>query len=118
MMLIIVNPSMNSLMRNELVPSCQQGLIVVGESEVPVCLSGASVCPLQPLMMNELANGKKSLGEKFFGYSLSSARMVIKCAPGRLRARFGCFRKSKNTYTDDLACVIYLFCVAWFLRNE
>ena len=42
-----------------------------------------------------------------FGYQLSSARMVIECTFGRLKARFGCFRRDMDIDLDDLTYVIH-----------
>ena len=42
--------------------------------------------------MKEYASGGKTPDEQFFGLQLSSARMVIECTFGRLKARFGCLR--------------------------
>ena len=71
--------------------------------------------------MKEFANGGKNECEEFFGYRLSSARMVIECAFGRLKARFGCLRRDMDINLTDLpnvinACfVLHNFCE---LRKE
>ena len=57
--------------------------------------------------MKEFANGGKSAQEQFFGYSLSSARMVVECAFRRLKARFGCLRREIDMNMSDLPTVIH-----------
>ena len=42
--------------------------------------------------MKEFAKGGNTPQERLFGYRLSSARMVVECAFGRLKARFGFLR--------------------------
>ena len=44
--------------------------------------------------------------KKFFGFKLSSAHMVIECAFGRLKGRFGCLRR-KMDINIDLPYVIH-----------
>ena len=43
-----------------------------------------------------------------FGRRLSSARMVIECAFGRLKARFGCLRRQLVINLKELPAVIHL----------
>ena len=50
---------------------------------------------------------EKMRKSRFFGYRLSSARMVIECAFGRLKARFGCLRRDMDINLDDLTYVIH-----------
>ena len=45
--------------------------------------------------------------EQYFGYRLCSARNVIECAFGRLKARFGCLKRAMDINLDDLPFVIY-----------
>ena len=40
--------------------------------------------------MKEFVNGGSNEKEQFFRFKLSSARMVIECAFGRLKGKFGC----------------------------
>ena len=57
--------------------------------------------------MREFAEGGKDAQEQFFGYRFSSARMVVECAFGRLKARFGCLRREMDVNLDDLPAVIH-----------
>ena len=65
--------------------------------------------------MKEFANGGRTPEEQFFGYRLSSARMVIERAFGRLKARFGCLRRDMDINIDDLPYVIHS---CFVLRNK
>ena len=48
---------------------------------------------------------------RFFGFCLSSTRMEIECAFGRLKVRFGCLQRDRNINIDDLPDVIHLYFV-------
>ena len=56
--------------------------------------------------MKEFANGGTTPEEQFFGYCLSSAKLVIECAFGCAKARFGCLRRDIDINFDDLSYVI------------
>ena len=45
--------------------------------------------------------------EQYFGYWLFSARNVIECAFGRLKARFSALKRDMNINPDNLPTVIY-----------
>ena len=57
--------------------------------------------------MKEFAEGAKDAQERFFGYRLSSARMVVECAFRRLKAHFGCLRREMDVNLDDLSTVTH-----------
>ena len=93
------------MFRDGSIPKCER-IIVEGEPEVPVCILGDPAYPLLPFLMKEFSKGGKNSSERFFGQRLSSARMVIECAFGRLKARFGCLRREMDINLKDLPAVI------------
>lgn len=95
------NSSLNLHFRNGTIPPCERD-IVESEQPVGVCILGDL-----PFLMKEFANGGKNLEEQFFGYGLSSARMVIECAFGRLKARFGCLRRDVDINLAELPYIIH-----------
>ena len=52
--------------------------------------------PLLPYLMKEYANGGSSAQEQYFRYKLCSARNVIECSFGRLKARFGALKRAMD----------------------
>ena len=58
-------------------------------------------------LMKEYAGGGTNIQEQYFGYRLCSARNVIKCAFGRLKARFGSLKRAMAINLDELLFVIY-----------
>ena len=63
--------------------------------------------------MKKFANGDRTPEEQFFGYRLSLAKMVIECAFGRLKARFGSSQKDMDINIDDLPYVIHSYLVLY-----
>ena len=63
--------------------------------------------PLLAFLMKEFTGNGRSENEQFFGYRLSSARMVIECAFGRVKARFVCLKREIDINIDDLPYVIH-----------
>ena len=57
--------------------------------------------------MKEYAGVGSTVQEQFFGHHLSPARMVIECAFGRLKARFGTIRRELDINMDGLLNVIH-----------
>ena len=66
--------------------------------------------------MTEFTNGGKDESEEFFSFHLSLVRMVIECAFGRLKARFGCLMREMDVNIRELpdlinSCfVVNIFC--------
>ena len=96
-------------------------VFVQNEPPVPVCILGEAVYPLLPFITIKFANGGKTQSEQFCGLWLSTARMIIECSFGRLKARFVCLRRDMDIDLNDLthvadACfILHNFCK---IRNE
>lgn len=103
---IFKNSTLNFKLRDGSIPTCHK-TIVEGEDAVPVCILGDPAYPLLPYLMKEFANGGSTSTEQFFGYRMSSSRMVIECAFGRLKGRWGALRRAMDISLDDLPNVIF-----------
>ena len=98
--------SINEKFREGSIPPCKK-VIVEGMPAIPICILGDAAYPLLPYVMKEFANNGKNEMEQFFGWRLSSARMVIECAFGRLKGRFGCLKRDMYINMNDLPFVIH-----------
>ena len=103
---IFANSQINELLRNGEVPSCPRK-IMDEEDPVPVCILGDPAYPLLPYLMKEYPGGGNTAQEQFFGWQLSSGRITIECALGRLKGRFGVLRREMDIKMPDLQYVIY-----------
>ena len=88
------------------IPKCET-ITVEGEPGIPVCILGDPAYPLLPFLMKEFSKWGKNSSERFFGQRLSSAKMVIECVFGLLKARFGCLRREIDINLKDLPAVIH-----------
>ena len=102
---IFSNSALNKSFRDGTIPLCEK-IVAENEQPVVVCILGDPAYPLLPFLMKEFANGGKNNDEQFFGYRLSSARMVIEFAFGRLKGRFSCLRRDMEINLRDLPSVI------------
>ena len=57
--------------------------------------------------MTEFVNGRSKEKERFFGFKLSSGRMIIQCTFGRLKGRFGCLRREMDINIEDFPYFIH-----------
>ena len=103
---IFSNSNINRKFRENESFKCQKQ-IVDDEMPVPVCILGDPAYPLLPFLMKEFPGGGNSVQQQYFGWRLSSARMVIECAFGRLKGRFGILKREMDINTEDLPYVIY-----------
>ena len=100
------NSRLNEMLQNDTIAPLYTTL-VPGTVPVPVCILGDPAYPLLPRVMKEFPGGGNTVKEQFFGYRLSSARMAIECAFGRLKGRFGALRRDMDINIDDLPHVIH-----------
>ena len=100
------NSKLNTMFTESVVPD-RSKIMVEGEPLVPICILGEPAYPLLSFIIKEFASSGKNEGEQFFGYRLLSARIVIEYAFGRLKARFGCFRRCVDIDLDDLTGITH-----------
>ena len=74
--------------------------------KVPICILGDPAYSLLPFLMKEYPKGGKDEREQYFGYRLSSARMVIENAFGRLKGRLRFLRRPMNVNIEELPHLI------------
>ena len=94
------------MLKDGTIPECFK-VIVDGDDPVPVCILGDPAYPLLGYLMKKFCSGGTTPEEEFFSYRLSSARMVVECAFGCLKGRFGILRKDIDTVLKTTLDIIY-----------
>ena len=107
-------------LRNRVIPKCEE-VIADGEITLPVSILADPAYPLLNFVIKKYSKGGKDDHEKFFSYKISSARIVIENAFGRLKGRFRYLNRAMNVNVKELpnlimSCfVLHNFCE---LRNK
>ena len=113
---IFSNFKLNAIFREGVVPDCSK-IIVEREPLVPICILGDPAYPFLPYIMKEFPSDEKNEEEQFFWLLTCTARMVIECAFGSLKARFCYLRRDLDINLDDLTYIIHPYFILHNFRE-
>ena len=103
---IFSNSRLNYCFKDGTIPRCPTK-ILDDEDPIGVFILGHPAYPLLPYLTKEYTGGGFTRQEQYFELKLCRARMVIECALGRLKARFGILRRPMDINIHDLPAVIF-----------
>ena len=85
----------------------QAGRNVLWGKEVPIVVVADPAYPLLPWLMKAFPdNGCLTQQQKTFNFRLSSARVVVEHAYGRLKGRWRCLLKRLDISVEDVPTVV------------
>ena len=103
---IFSNSRLNRAFQDGLIPRRPKKVVDTMDA-IGIFLLGDPAYPLLPYLLKEYAGGGSTRQEQYYGLRLCQARMVIECAFGRLKARFGMLRRPMDINIQDLPSVIF-----------